>query len=93
VPSDNLPPEVHRVKARLADGSVIYYFSLRGRKGTGFYRSSSKLPRDREFHTAYAAAIELAMPKASTFLTSTLVDDYISSPRFQRLKPRTKKDY
>ncbi|MBI1492685.1 tyrosine-type recombinase/integrase [Halocynthiibacter styelae] len=93
MPKDSLPPEVHRVKARLADGSCMYYFSLRGRKGTGFYKSRHRLPGEREFHTAYVSALDAAAPKKSGFSTSDLVDDYLSSPRYHRLKPRTKEDY
>lgn len=93
MPKDSLPPEVHRVKAKLAARTTMYYFSLRGRKGTGFYRSSQKLPREKEFHTAYVVALQTAAPKKSETLTSTLVDDYLSSPRYLRLASRTQEDY
>lgn len=93
MPSDSLPPEVHRVKAKLADGSVMYYFSLRGRKSSGFYKSPHRLPHEAEFHAAYAAAIEAAAPKRNGYMANDLVDDYIASPNFMRLKPRTQKDY
>lgn len=93
MPSDNLPPEIHRVKARLADGSVMYYFSLRGRKDTGFYKSLDRLPNSRDFHSAYVAAMDAASPKKSGYSTTRLVEDYIASPRFQRLRPRTQDDY
>lgn len=33
------------------------------------------------------------MPKKSGLLTSDMVGEYLSSPRYQRLKPRTKSDY
>ena len=93
MPSDNLPPETHRVRVKLADGSRIYYFSLRGWKGTGFYKSKDRLPHEAGFFTAYAAAMEAAKPKALGYLIYNLVDDYISSPRFQKLGQRTKGDY
>lgn len=93
MPSDSLPPEVHRVPGRLADGSLVYYFSLRGRKGTGFYKSRSRLPREREFHEAYVVAIEAAKPKTFRYLTSDLINDYCASPRFKKLAQRTKDDY
>lgn len=93
MPTDSLPPEVHRVRSKLADGTVVFYFSLRGRKGTGFYKSTDRLPREPEFHLAYAAAMEAAMPKSGNYRTENLVDDYISSPNFARLRPRTQKDY
>jgi len=93
MPTDSLPSEIHRVKAKLADGSAMYYFSLRGRKGSGFYKSADRLPRERDFHESYVAAMDAASPKTSGYLTSRMIDDYIASPRFQRLKPRTQKDY
>lgn len=93
MPSDSLPEEVHRVKARLAGGEVVYYFSLRGRKGTGVYRSPDRLPRTREFFDAYAEAMDAAKPKSSSYETSQLIDDYISSIKFTRLRKRTQDDY
>lgn len=93
MPTDSLPPEVHRVKAKLADGTPMYYFSLRGRRGTGFYQSQNRLPRDPDFHAAYVAAMEDAKPYRNGNLTRTLIDDYIGSPQFRRLKPRTRNDY
>ncbi|ASP21269.1 phage integrase family protein [Antarctobacter heliothermus] len=33
------------------------------------------------------------MPRVSSYLTSSLVDDYLVSPKFKRLKQRTQKDY
>ena len=93
MPKDSLPPEVHRVKTKLADGRVMYYFSLRGRKGTGFFKSPDRLPRDQGFHAAYVAALESAKPKRSCYLTRAMVDDYFTSPKFRKLAPRSKQDY
>ena len=74
-------------------GSVFYYFGLRGRKGTGFYKSPDRFPREREFHAAYVKALDAASPKVLGCLTERLIDDYIGSPRFQKLADRTKQDY
>lgn len=93
MPSDNLPPDVHRVKARLTDGSVVYYFSLRGRKGSGFYKSEKRLPREREFYDAYAAKTKEMMPKASGLLTEDVIDSYYRSAAYSSLSVRTKADY
>lgn len=93
MPSDQLPPEIHRVKSTLADASTIYYFSLRRRKGSGFYKSTQKLPREREFYDAYTAKMQEMLPKASGFLTGELVDSYYLSPAFTKLSDRTKDDY
>lgn len=85
MPNDNLPPDVHRVKSSLANGSVIHYFSLRGRKGSGFYKSEKRLPRDREFYDAYAAKTKEMMPKASGLLTEDLIESYYRSAAYIRL--------
>ncbi len=93
MPTDSLPPEVHRVLSRLADGTRIYYFYLRGRRGSRFYKSAARLPRDRDFYEAYSAALEAAAPKSSGYTTERLVDDYLSSPDYVKLAQRTKADY
>ncbi|WP_156916902.1 hypothetical protein [Leisingera aquimarina] len=73
VPRGNLPPEVHRVRAKLADGSVCFYFSLRGRKGTGFWKDARPFPKVAEFFSAYTAAMEAAQPKTRGQMTEALV--------------------
>lgn len=93
MPRGNLPPEVHRVRAKLANGSVCYYFSLRGRKGTGFWKDSHPFPKSAEFFSSYAAAMEAAQPKTGRQMTDALVDAYLQSAEFLALKPRTQADY
>lgn len=72
---------------------MCYYFSLRGRRGTGFWKDARPLPRDAGFFAAYSAAIAAARPKADGALMSALVDSYLSSAEFLSLKPRTQDDY
>lgn len=93
VPRGSLPPEVHRVRAKLADGSVCYYFSLRGRKGTGFWKDPRPFPKSPDFFAAYTAAMAAAQPKPRGETTDALVDAYLRSAEFQALKPRTRADY
>ncbi|MCB1406827.1 MAG: tyrosine-type recombinase/integrase [Rhodobacteraceae bacterium] len=93
VPRGNLPSEVHRVRARLADGSVCYYFSLRGRKGTGFWKDTRPFPKEADFFAAYTAAMSAAQPKVSRDRTEALIDAYLVSAEFLSLKPRTQADY
>lgn len=93
MPRGNLPPEVHRVRAKLADGSVCYYFSLRGRKGTGFWKDPRPFPKASEFFAAYTAVMTAALPKVKGDTTDGLVDAYLRSAEFLALKPRTQADY
>lgn len=93
MPRGNLPSEVHRVRAKLAGGSVCYYFSLRGRKGTGFWKDTRPFPKDAKFFAAYTAAIVAASPKIGRDLTEALIDAYLGSAEFLSLKPRTQADY
>ena len=81
MPRGNLPPEVHRVRAKLADGSVCYYFSLRGRKGTGFWKDARPFPKNAEFFAAYTAAMAAAAPKVDRDMTEALVETYLQSAR------------
>lgn len=89
----SLPEEVHRTSARLADGRLKYYFSLRGRKGTGFWSGFERLPRTAEFFAAYADAMARARPKASFTSTSDVVAEFYASVSFRKKKPRTQSDY
>lgn len=93
MPRGNLPPEVHRVRGKLANGRVQYYFSLRGRKGSGFWKDARPFPSDPAFFAAYSAAIASARPKVDRTMTPAVVDAFIDSPEFQKLKPRTQRDY
>ncbi|UOA14042.1 hypothetical protein DSM109990_00837 [Sulfitobacter dubius] len=89
----NLPEEVHRTSARLADGRLKFYFSLRGRKGTGFWSSFEKMPRTAEFFSAYANAMAKAKPKASVISTSDVIAEFFASANFKKKKLRTQSDY
>lgn len=89
----NLPEEVHRTSARLADGRLKFYFSLRGRKGTGFWSSFEKMPRSAGFFAAYADAMARAKPKVSVTSTSDVVAEFYASVNFRKKKPRTRSDY
>jgi integrase len=93
MPRSNLPPEINRVGAKLADGTVCYYFSLRGRKGTGFWKDTRPVPKAQEFFAAYTAEMARAAPKRNGTMTDTVVDAYLSSAEFLILKPRTQSDY
>lgn len=93
MPRSNLPPEINRVRAKLADGTVCYYFSLRGRKGTGFWKDVRPVPKVPGFFKAYAAAMAKAAPKRNAVMTDSVVDAFISSAEFHVLKPRTQSDY
>lgn len=89
----NLPEEVHRTSARLADGRLKFYFSLRGRKGTGFWCGFERMPRTAEFFSAYADAMAKAGPKASVITTSDVAAEFFASVNFKKKKARTQDDY
>ena len=89
----NLPEEVHRTTARLADGRLKFYFSLRGRKGTGFWSGFESMPRTADFFAAYADAMTKAKPKAMVISTSDVVAEFYASVNFKKKKPRTQSDY
>jgi len=89
----HLPEEVHRTSARLANGRLKFYFSLRGRKGTGFWSGFERVPRAAEFFAAYADAMAKAKPKASVTSTSDVVAEFYASVNFKKKKPRTQSDY
>ena len=58
-----LPAEINRVRAKLADGTVRYYFYLRGRKAARFWTDSHPNPTDPAFFAAYVAEQEKGRPK------------------------------
>ncbi len=91
--NSRLPEGVHRTRARLADGSSKYYFSLRGCKGTGFWSGRERFPRSPEFLSAYVRAFEDSKPKIVLQSNADVVAEYLSSPKFRKLKPRTQSDY
>lgn len=89
----NLPEEVHRTSARIADGRLKHYFSLRSRKGTGFWNGFDRFPRGADFFNAYAKAMNTAKPKASVETNADVAAEYYASVNFKQKKPRTQADY
>jgi len=89
----NLPEEVHRTSARIADGRLKHYFSLRGRKGTGFWSDFDRFPRGADFFNAYAKAMNTAKPKANVETNADVAAEYYASVNFKQKKPRTQADY
>lgn len=89
----NLPEEVHRTSAQIANGKLKYYFSLRGRKGTGFWKDFDRFPRSAEFYSAYAWAMEAAKPKGNVESNADVVAEYYASVNFKKKRPRTQADY
>lgn len=81
-------PGVHRVKKRLADGSIQYYFyawrggpRITAKPNTqAFVSEFLKLSRNRE-DTPFVGRL------------SEIIRDYMRSPAFQTLKPSTKEGY
>lgn len=81
---------VHKVKAKLADGSTVtYYYAWRGGprmlskpgdKGNRFAREYARLTRDRP-----------AKVRSGSF--SALLDDFLKSGEYQGLRPSTRRDY
>ena len=88
-----LPEGVHRTRAKLASGKHKYYFSLRGRKGTGFWSSSDPYPRSADFFEAYSRAVSEAKPKVVLKSNADVIAEYRASANFRKLKPRTQTDY
>lgn len=87
-----LPAEINRVRAKLADGSVKYYFYLRGRKDARFWTDTHPNPTDPAFFAAYVEVQKLGLPKGKN-LVPGMVDAYLSSAEFKAKSPRTKIDY
>ncbi|MEM6593156.1 MAG: tyrosine-type recombinase/integrase [Pseudomonadota bacterium] len=88
-----MPEGVHRTRAKLADGSVKYYFSLRGCRGTGFWSGRERFPRSAEFMAAYVKAIEDSKPKIILQSNADVAAEYFASVSFLKKKPRTRADY
>ncbi len=78
----HLPNEVHRTSARLADGRLKFYFALRGRKGTGFWRDFDPHPRSASFHAAYLREVQEAKPKKDITKTADAVADFYASSEY-----------
>lgn len=80
-------PYVKRIKARLADGSVKFYYY---HKKTG--RKIEGVPGTLEFHTSYEEAAKRAKQEAELF--SHVIVEYFGSVSFtKKLSDRTRRDY
>lgn len=84
----NLPKGVHAVRRARTDGVMFHFYAWRG--GPKFWSDARHYPNEPAFHAAYAAVIQLPKPKA--YMTSTMVDDFLSSPHMPKGE-RTKEDY
>lgn len=87
---------VYRHRKRLADGSIVYYYTLRG------VGSIKALPGDEKepwgpgtpaFMRAYHAAIEAPRKARTTGTMMALVNAYQGSMAWAKLAARTKADY
>lgn len=83
-----LPRGVHAVRRVRADGILFHFYAWRG--GPKFWVDTCHYPNSPEFHAAYAAVIKL--PKPASYMTSTMVDDFLSSPHMPKAE-RTQADY
>jgi len=87
---------VHRVRKKLADGTVReYHYAYRG--GPQFWSSvADSRPGDRDYVFALNDSLRPSMPekpKVDRGLTVAVMARYRNSPQYLNLKPRTKQDY
>lgn len=83
-----LPPRVHRVRRVVKEGVRFHFYAWRG--GPKFWVDERAFPSDPAFYKAYADKIEL--PKPKVYMTSKMVDDFLSSGEMPKAE-RTRKDY
>ncbi|MFC4624193.1 tyrosine-type recombinase/integrase [Daeguia caeni] len=84
---------VHRVRKRLADGSVrYYYYAWRG--GPLLRGADGKIlaPSDPEFHAAYSDAVK-ALTGGKKHTLSHIIKEYSKSADFTKKSEKTRKDY
>ena len=84
----DLPKGVHRVRRQSKSGGQYYFYAWRG--GPRFWSGPERHPTDPAFSLAYAAAI--ARPKPSAYMTSQMVEDFLSSVHMPP-GARTRADY
>ena len=89
----SLPEGVHRTRAKLADGSYKYYFSLRGCKGTGFWSGFDPFPRTPEFLAAFVKMDAASKPRPVFQSNAEVIAEYLVSATFKKKKLRTQADY
>jgi len=85
VPKSNLPKGVHRVRRKVVSGMRYHFYAWRG--GPKFWEGTLPNPKEPEFFHAFTECGKPAKP--SEYLTSQLVDDFLSSaslPKAQRSK-------
>lgn len=85
VPKSNLPKGVHRVRRKVVSGVRYHFYAWRG--GPKFWEGTIPNPKEPEFSHAFTECGKPAKP--SEYLTSQLVDDFLSSaslPKAQRSK-------
>lgn len=82
---------VHRVRRKLADGSVReHHYAWRG--GPRFWSSDSEIKKGSvEYVAAFAATVE--RPKGGGMTAPEMVDRYLDSADFTSRAPRTQADY
>lgn len=79
---------VHKVKGKLADGTVVtYYYAWRGGP-----RIKAK-PNSREFGIEYHRLTRGREDAPGKGNVAELIREYLKSPAYQRLAPSTKKSY
>lgn len=84
---------VHKVKKRLADGSVrVYFYAWRGGPLLKDIEGRPLQPHEPEFHAAYAEACK-ALAKAPTGTLSYLIKEYSRSSDFTSKSDKTKRAY
>jgi integrase len=82
---------VHRVRRRLADGTVReHHYAWRG--GPKFWSSGSEVQHGSPEYLAALAAVA-TRPRRGGLMVPDLVDRYLSSAEFRGLGARTKRDY
>lgn len=90
MPKSNLPKGVHRVRRKVVSGVRYHFYAWRG--GPKFWEGTVASPNEPEFFHAFA---ECGKPtKPSEYLTSQLVDDFLSSaplPKAERSKADIRK--
>ncbi len=82
---------VHRVRRRLADGTLReHHYAWRG--GPKFWSSSDPHQKGSPEYLAALAAV-VKVPRAEGYPAKRLVDEFLSSAEFRKLSERTRRDY
>ena len=84
----DLPTHVHRVGRKTKTGIRWHFYVYRG--GPSFWTDDKKHPTDPDYFLAYAASTE--RPKPARYMTSQMVDDFLSSAEMPKGE-RTRQDY